>query len=528
MSTPFPRLRPFGRGTVRAQTASEASAFDARAIERSGVPQPVLMENAGRSAAAVLLRHFAVGPETLVCGLVGSGNNGGDALVLLRTLAAWGIPVRGILVGDRKVDDPRLHGWLLDLARDDALDEAGWDERLGGAGLIVDGILGTGVRGAPRERQAVVIDRANSSGVPIVALDVPSGIDASTGEVPGHAIRASLTVAFGAPKSGALLHPARARVGRHVVVEIGFPPMEEADASSLVVTPTWARRRLPVRPTDTHKNEVGRVAIVGGQLGMAGAVVLAAQAALRAGAGFVRVCSREGNRSVVQAAVPEATFVSLEDLEAVEAALVSSDALAVGPGLGTDDLARRVLQRVFDTSGSALVCDADALNLAATGVVDLADAGEQRPLLLTPHPGEMGRLLGEDSADGTGAIQRARTAAQRFRATVLLKGAPSVVAPQGGGPVMIDSQGSSDLASAGMGDTLSGVCAALMAAGLEVATAGALGLYLSGRAAVIADRGVGLTPSDVVRCLPDAVRERGEAQSELDLPFVIFDADPAR
>jgi NAD(P)H-hydrate epimerase len=528
MSIPFPRLRPFGLGTVRAQTASEASAFDARAIESAGVPQPVLMENAGRSAAAVLVRHFGAGPDTRVCGLVGSGNNGGDALVLLRTLTAWGIPARAILVGDRPGEDPLLHGWPLEVARDDVLDDAGWGEWLVGADLIVDGLLGTGVQGAPRTRQASAIDRANASGVPIMALDVPSGIDASTGLVPGRAIKAALTVAFGAPKTGALVRPARALVGRHVVVEIGFPPMEDDDASALVVTPSWARRRIPVRSTDTHKNQVGRVAVVGGQAGMAGAVILAAHAALRTGAGFVRVCSREANRPAVQAAVPEATFVSLEDPETVDAALANSDAVALGPGLGTDELARRVLRRVASVAGPALVCDADALNLAGEGVVALAEIAEKRPLLLTPHPGELSRLLGDGPDAGAGVILRARAAVDRFGAAVLLKGAPSLVAPPGGRPVMIDSQGSSDLASAGMGDTLSGVCAALMAAGLEPATAGAVGLYLAGRAAVIAGRGPGLTPSDVLRWLPDALREPGGEQSELDLPFVIFDADPAR
>lgn len=575
MTRQRPPLRPFSRGSVRAQTASEAASFDERAIDRVGIPQPVLMENAGRSTALIVRELFggsgAAASEAegarhqgasarerrTAVALVGSGNNGGDALVALRSLAAWGWSCRAVLAADRADDDPLLHGWPLPVSSDQDLDDDALDALLRAADVVLDGILGTGVRGAPRARQARVIERLNASGRPVVALDVPSGVDASTGAVPGVAVEATVTVSFGAPKLGALLHPARARVGRHVTVEIGFPPLEEADASAFLATPGWVAARRPRRDTDTHKNRVGRVVVVGGGVGMAGAVILTARAAFRGGAGLVQIASVEANRESIHAALPEAIFVDSADAGALDAALAEADAVAAGPGLGTDEAAAEVLRRVVGEGDVPILLDADALNLAAAGAVDLAAVALERAVLITPHPGEMRRILGNasggggeegersDDDDPASRAETARAACERFGCAVLFKGAPSVVASPDG-PMAVDTQSSSDLAVAGMGDTLTGVCAALMAQALEPATAGAVGLYLTGRAAALADRGAGLIPSDVARKIPDALAElRGgpvrwgegatgepvmapSGESDLDLPFVIFDADPAR
>lgn len=581
MSAPSPPLRPFSRGPVPVQTADEAAAFDRRAIDAVGVPEPVLMENAGRSAALVSRALFMHGgtarrshPSTVA--LVGPGNNGGDALVALRSFAAWGHPVRAVLVADRDPDDPLLHGWSVDVVTDEELDDDALGRLLADADVVVDGILGTGVKGAPRERQARVIrvlngrrggrgdgrdgHRGVSDAGPahrpmVVALDVPSGVDASTGAVPGEGVRADLTVSFGAPKLGALLHPAQARVGRHVTVEIGFPPMVDDDASAFLVTPEWVAERLPRRSTDTHKNRVGRVVVVGGGAGMAGAAVLAGQAAFRSGAGLVQIASVAENREAIHGALPEAIFVDVGDSAALGAALDEADAVAAGPGLGTHEAAAAVLGVVVGRASAPLVLDADALNLAAEGAIDLAGVAETRPVLITPHPGEMGRLMEADAASGSDASSAdiARAAVERFGCAVLLKGAPSLVVSPGGA-LAVDSQSSSDLAVAGMGDTLTGVCVGLLAQARGAgdgggtssawaasatkanrlgapAWAGASALYLSGRAATLASRGPGLTPSDVAERLPDAMGELlegGRSETDLDLPFVILDADPAR
>lgn len=518
-----PSLRPFGRAHVAAPTGEEAAEFDRRAIQVLGVPQGVLMENAGRSAAQVLQRLFPEGP---VVGLVGVGNNGGDALVLLRTLAAWGRDVTAVLVGDRAAPEELSHGWPIRCVEDQSLRTGNhWAALLSPAGVVVDGILGTGARGEPRKRQAMAIRRINHAGRPVLALDIPSGVDALSGAVPGEAVQADVTVSFGAPKLGVLLHPGRARAGRVLAVEIGFPPLELGDAGAWAVTPAWAQERLPVRALDTHKNAVGRLVLVAGKEGMAGAAVLAAQAAFRAGAGLVQVASAPSNRTVLQSAVPEAIYVDPEVGGALEGALVQASAVAVGPGLGTGAEAEALLGRVLGAGASPLVVDADALNLLAAGRPrPAAEALAGRPVLVTPHPGEMGRLL--PGVEG-GRVDVARRAADALGCAVLLKGAPSLVAAPGQ-PVLVDLQSSSDLAVAGMGDVLTGVCGSLAAQGCEPRDAGAVGLYLTGRAAVVAGRGKALTPGDVVRWLPQALSERGEGSSDLELPFVLLDLDPAR
>ena len=515
-----PPLRPFSAVDVWAWTAEESSAFDARAIEAVGVPQTVLMENAGRAAALVLARVFPDGP---VVAVVGAGNNGGDALVAVRTLRAWGRDARAVLVAERPTEDPLLHGWPVEVTTD--ADGADVERVLRHASVIVDGVLGTGVRGAPRARQAEAIMRVNASGCPVLAVDVPSGIDATSGATPGAAVRAAVTVSFGAPKLGALLHPARALVGRHVVVDIGFPPI--APTSARVIGPAWARARLPRRESDTHKNRVGRVCVVAGKVGMAGAAVLAGRGAFRAGAGFVRVCSVPENREAVQAALPEALFVDATDAGALDDALSASDAVAAGPGLGTGAASREILERALTGPPVPTVLDADALNLAAAGALEggLEAVARSRPLLLTPHPGEMARLLPDEHLDGLGRVATVRAAVDRFGCAVLLKGAPSLVgAPHAA--VAIDTQSSSDLAVAGIGDVLTGVCGSLLAQGVSTVDAGVVGLYLTGRAARLAGRGAGLIPTDVARWLPDARTEPGAAVSDLGLPFVTFDADP--
>ena len=514
---------PYSRDVVRAQSGSEAVDFDARAIRDIGVPQSVLMENAGRSAALVIQALHR--PRRLV-GVVGAGNNGGDALVVLRTMVAWGVDVTALLVADRSADDPLLHGWPIRTVSDRELPDDERGRLLDDADVIIDGVLGTGVRGAARDRQAAAIEAMNRSSTPVVALDMPSGADATTGHVPGSTVHAALTVSFGAPKTGGLLHPARGHVGRHVTVEIGFPPLTESDASVLVVTPRWARRHLPVRDTDTHKTRVGRLLIVGGGVGMAGAVILGARAAFKAGAGLVQICSVAANRNAVHAGIPEAMFIESDDVAALMAAAQAADAIVAGPGLGASEESAAVLNQLIEFGTQPLLLDADALNLAAAGAVSLSEVGVSRPVLITPHPGEMARLAPE-LVPTASRLDIARTVAADHSIAVLFKGAPSVVAAPSG-PVFIDSQGSSDLAVAGMGDTLAGVCGALMAQGLEPAVAGSVGLYLSGRAARHAARGAGLTPSDVSEHLPDVLTETAEVETDLPFPFVLFDAEAAR
>ncbi len=518
--------RPFGRTHIGAPTGSEAAAFDRQAIDRVGVPQYTLMENAGRSAAQILDKLH---PDGTVVAVVGAGNNGGDALVLLRTLAAWGRTVRALVVADR-VDEGLEHGWGLSTVLDtDLADDAAYDAILAGAGVVVDGILGTGIRGAPRARQAHAIEAVNRCPAPVFALDIPSGVDAGTGAAPGAAVRARETVAFGWPKLGSLVPPGRSLAGRLVAVEIGFPPDGPTFAAG-VITPGWAHARLPRRESETHKYAVGTLLVVAGRAGMGGAAVMAARAAQRSGIGLLRVASAAENREIIQTTAPEAIFVDLDDPGAVHAALERSAAVAAGPGLGTDTAAGDALSVVLAGSiGKPTVLDADALTLAAAGRTPaLEELARNRPLVLTPHTGELERITshGRDAvaADRVGV---ARAAAATLGATVLLKGLPSVVAaPEG--RVRVDVVGTSDLATGGMGDVLTGVVGSFLAQGAPPDEAAALGLYYSGRAAALAGRGAGLIPDDVVDGLSHVLLEEGDGLTDLDLPFVVFDADPPR
>jgi NAD(P)H-hydrate epimerase len=500
-------------------TPEEAAALDAAARERHDVPERVLMESAGRAAALVLDRLF---PRGRVAVAAGSGNNGGDALVVARVLSAWGRDVTVISAGAKHPDPALRHGF--DVRVGDPDDEPAI---FTAADVIVDGILGTGSRGAPREPAAGVIEAMNASGRPILALDLPSGVDAGSGDVEGLAVRAAVTVTFGWPKLGLMFHPARTRCGRLIAVEIGFPPLHAAGPdAALLITPDWAAERLPGRPPSAHKGTSGRLLMLAGTDGMAGAAVIAARAAQRAGVGLIHVASTAANRVILQTAVQEAIFADRSALAEWDSA--DAHALVAGPGIGTDDAAARALDAALDaTPGVRTVLDADALNLFARTADRLGDIAQHRDLVITPHPGELGRLLDVPVAaivDDPAAA--AREAAARFGCSVLLKGQPSIVASPGQ-PLLVSSVGSSDVATAGMGDQLSGVIGAMLAAGLSAREAAGVALFYSGRAADLAGRGRSLGPADVSETLRDAFGRPGSRRNPTGLPFVIFD-QPAR
>lgn len=485
----------FGREFVPVVTAAEAAAHDRYAHQECDIPERVLMENAGRALALVTHRLF---PSGRVAGIAGKGNNGGDVRIALDALAAWGRDVQ-------RVTSP--------------------DEDFRTAAVILDGVLGTGSQGAPRGAAAAWIEAMNAAGVPIVACDMPSGVDPTTGEVHQPAITAVATVSFGFPKIGLLRHPARAHCGRMICVEMGFPPLPEDRVHALLITPAIARRHFPERSPAAHKGESGRLIMLVGSHGMAGAAIISAQAAVRSGAGLVRIVSSADNRELLQTAVPEATFFDRGGTMDVSGAT----AVVAGCGLGSAPDAELALDELLAaTSRVATLLDADALNILAQRSNAIARIAAERPLVVTPHPRELSRLMQIDLQEIIAdAVRAAQTYADNTGATVLLKGQPTVIATRGR-PLLLNTVGSSDVAVAGMGDQLSGVIGAMLAAGLPAREAAATGLFYSGRAADLAAQGRALSPRDVSDHLAAAFGDPGPAESALGLPFVTFDQPPRR
>lgn len=492
-------------------TAAEMREWEAAVFSAGVANERVVMESAGRAVATVIADRW---PTGRIVAAVGGGNNGGDAVVALRTLAAMGREVVAVPVGRGEIAAGLTHGWSI---------PTGDQGAFAAADLLVDGILGTGATGAPREPQAAAIRAMNAASAPIVAIDGPSGVDLTTGAVPGEAVMATLTVTFGALKRGLLLHPGRGRVGRILLAEVGFPPHPGASAAG--ITDPWAASRLPVIRPDGHKGSVGLVAVVAGRIGYGGAAVMVAMGALRAGAGGVRAFSVEKNRPVLNIAVPEAVFVERGSDEA-GAALSGTRAAVIGPGIGTGTEALSLLRRYLEGFTGPVVLDADALTLIA------ADAGLLPPALaarsvLTPHPGELARLLAVSTDDVLAdRFASAREAAERYGCVVVAKGSPTLVAAPDA-PTLVNLSGTPGVATAGMGDTLAGIIGAFLAGGATPRDAAATGIHFAGRAAEAAARGRGLLPRDVAEALPGVLDGAGQASRAAAGGMILLDLDPA-
>ncbi len=469
--------------------------LDAQAIQ-DGVPGLVLMENAGRGAAEAILDAELPLDRVLVVG--GPGQNGGDGWVLARHLQLRGVSVRGVLLGERaKVcGDARVNLEALAKLGVDVAVVAPGPIEVGDATLVVDAVFGTGLDRPITGGWAAAIASLRDCALPIVALDLPSGVDADTGAVRGVAVGARLTVTFAALKPGLLQYPARGLVGELVQAHIGVPATAAAEA--WLMERSDLARWLTVRPPDSHKGNAGHVLVVAGLEGKTGAAYLSAHGALRAGAGLVTLASP--NPRSLDARVVEAMTTRAVDAEATLAALQGKTAFVLGPGLGQDVRGDELAHRLGLEAPVPGVLDADALNLwASRGIDELSRASA--PRVLTPHPGEAARMLGTTVAE----VQRdryaaARTLAARTGQVVVLKGASTVVAA--GRTVRVCDAGTPALSVAGTGDVLAGIVGALMGQlePFDAASAGVLWHALAGEVAARADRG--LLAREVADALP--------------------------
>ena len=498
--------------------AEAMRAADKWAIEEVGIPSLDLMERAGEGLARVAANAAPEGSIAIVCG---KGNNGGDGLVAARVLRGAGREVRVLLLAepDELTGDPaenleRLRGQAAESPGAGApgggsVVEPFAPELLEGAAVVVDAVLGTGFADAPREPALGAIEAMNSVEAPVVAADVPSGVDASTGEIAGAAVTAAATATFAAAKPGLWIEPGKSHTGEVQVIDIGIPPGAPVEPDVGLIRAA-VLEQIPRRERNSTKFASGHVLVCGGSPGLTGAPCLAAEAAMRAGAGYVTACVPEELQPIFETRLLEVMTTGLPARRerAVDVVLAKAErggSLVLGPGMGrlaeAEELARELAQRVE----LAVVLDADGLNAHAGRLEDLQQ--RKGPTVLTPHDGELGRLL-EVSSDDVKArrLHHAREAARRSGAIVVLKGDDTLVAePEG--RMAVNPGATPALATAGTGDVLSGVLAATLSKQLDPFTAACAAVHLHGRAGRLAAERVGtegVIASDVIAALPAA------------------------
>ena len=430
------------------------TAEEMRAAEQ-GREVEAMMERAGRAVADAVLRRY---PRARRIGAVcGKGANGADGRIALRVLA-----------------------------------EAGRDasEEIDGADVVIDAVFGTGFRGAPRDDAARLIERINATGAPVVAVDLPSGIDASTGEIAGAVVDADATVTMHAPKVGVVVAPGRFHAGDVEVADIGI---DAGETRHRLVTEEILQL-VPRKGAGDTKYSAGSVLVVGGSPGMSGALCLAAEAAFRADAGYVAVATHPDSLPVVEARLLEAVKAPLDEVDRLAE---RATAAAVGPGLGRGEEERALVRRLLHDLRLPVVVDADAL-------FQLEPEDWPAARVLTPHAGELGRLIGQPSEwVDAHRLEAVRAAVDRFGCVVLLKGADTLVGAPGEG-VLVSDSGTPALATAGTGDVLTGIVAAFLAKGMDARLAAAAAAFAHGRAAEW-ERERGLVASDLIDTLPDVL-----------------------
>jgi hydroxyethylthiazole kinase-like uncharacterized protein yjeF len=511
-------------------TAAQMRELDRSTIEDLGVPSLVLMENAGRSTYQILRREFPdlAGPVVV---LAGRGNNGGDGFVVARYLANAGIPVTVFLLaardqvqGDALVNLKILEGLdveIVEILGEDQLSAMG--HRLSRAALLVDALLGTGLNSPVRGLLAQVINRINHVPPPVLAVDIPSGLSADTGEPLGATVEADVTVTYGFPKIGQIVPPGRDLVGRLWQVDISIPPALARDIPVEMAEAADMRELLPVRPFASHKGTFGHLVVVAGSEGKTGAATLSSEAGLLTGAGLVTAAVPASLNDILEVKLTEAMTLPLPEARGARALgegalaplndfLADKTAVALGPGLGTHPETQALVQTLVRECPLPMVVDADGLNALAGHLEVLREAAG--PRILTPHPGEMARLFARLQDVTPKEVQSRRLDIAREFATshgvfLVLKGAQTVVAdPEG--RVSLNPTGNPVLASGGTGDVLTGLIGGFLAQRVAPWDAARLGVYLHGLVADYLAEIIGLRghiAGDLLASFPELLEE---------------------
>ncbi|MDD3718672.1 MAG: NAD(P)H-hydrate dehydratase [Actinomycetota bacterium] len=515
---------------MRVVLPREMAALDRRAIEE-GIPSLDLMERAGRFVAEQARDILGLCAGKTIYVVAAKGNNGGDGFVAARYLASWGAKVKVYLLGredELSAAAAANHRRFVAEGGEVAGAAPGLAGDMWGPDLVIDAIFGTGFHGAAEGEFAAAIEAINASGAPVLAVDVPSGVDAETGGVAGPAVRAVRTVTFAWPKAGLYLFPGAELTGDIVVVDIGIPArllQDVVESEMFTIEAGMVAELLPRRGLDAHKGSSGRVLVVAGSVGLTGAAALCSRAAMRSGAGVVTLAVPASLNPVMEVKLTEvmtiplpdagAGYIAAEALDIVLDKLEDYDVLAIGPGVGTATATCEVVEGLLRRARKPVVLDADGINCAAPRA-DFLSAREAATVI-TPHPGELGRLLGRRAGDiQSSRMASAAEAAGRFGCTTVLKGANTLVASPDG-RIYVNTLALPSLATAGSGDVLTGCTAALCAQGLEPLHAALCGVFIHGKAAELAAHMVGplgMVAGDIISHLPLALsgllREREE------------------
>ena len=508
-------------------TANEMQKMDRSTIESFGLPGRILMENAGRGATQFFLDQFKNAENKKIGVIAGRGNNGGDGFVIARYLAQKGISVTVYLLSEhQKVSgDASANLKLLSplkvpvIEMPDAKSFSAHETAMRHEAIWIDAIFGTGLRSDVKGFFKDVIDFINRLNKPVFAVDIPSGLNSDTGQPCGACIRADATATFAFAKTGHFMFPGADYTGNLKIIDIGVPPHIAHDVGPLqyLLTPDLIRAVFSPRPSDAHKGHTGHLLVIAGSTGKTGAAVMTATSAMRSGAGLVTLGIPASLNPILEAQVietmteplPETVNGILDDTSVNRIMDLLSDkkCLAIGPGIGTAPETQKLFKNLLQENTKPVVIDADGLNILAGHIEILKDL--DTPVVLTPHPGEMARLISTTSANvQKDRIKCARDFAEKFNVHVVLKGARTIVAHPDG-RVFINPTGNPGMASGGMGDVLTGVIAGFIAQGHQPELAAHAGVYLHGATAdsLAKNKGpFGYLATDVMNLLPEVIK----------------------
>ncbi|MBN1464679.1 NAD(P)H-hydrate dehydratase [candidate division KSB1 bacterium] len=503
-------------------TASEMAAMDRCAMHELQMPGLLLMENAGRGIFNVAAEMLNSPSGKIVHIYCGPGNNGGDGYVAARHLLNNGAIVRTMILSTavKIKGDARVNLDILQQMGHQPEFISMIPSSLDKPDLIVDALLGTGVKGPLHGTYAAIVNMINKTNCPVLAIDIPTGVNADTGQIDGPAIRATVTATMALPKRGLLLSPGREHTGRLEIIDIGMPRevLRRQELRVHHVDKNYIQNILPRRSPDAHKNKVGMIHVIAGSKGFTGAAALASRAVLRAGAGLCYLTIPESlhailaalNAEVITRPVQDAGngFLVSDNYECIKRDLENKTALVLGPGIGLAAETREVVHQLLAAIALPLVLDADGLN-ACVDDVDLLRR-YNGDLVITPHPGEMARLTGLSTSEiVTNRIDIARQFAETWRCSVVLKGGPTVTASPDG-HVYVNSSGNAGMATAGAGDVLSGTIAAFIGQGLSSEKAAIAAVFIHGYAGDLAAARygqMGMVAGDIVEMMPHALKK---------------------